>query len=220
MSNAISVECLVAGFATLALVDVGMNVLKLLAVAGGFMIGGLGSGLAFRGAAKLALARQVPRPLMLIVRLLGGVAAGLAVYVWAFGTGGSGFGSGSGLGSGGQGQPVSTLATTNPGADRQTDKANQPGSEVLRVVMLGGDRVSGQRFYLVEGDKDPKNLPDLQERIQARQEDKDKPPLKSIEIIIYEDSVSQEHPAVRDLKRWATQHDLTVTLSEPRGKLP
>jgi len=218
MSNAISVEYLLASLASLAVVDVGMNVLKLLAVAGGFMIGGLGSGLLFRGAARLALARQIPRPMMVIVRLLGGVAAGLAVYVWAFGTGGSGLGSGSALGSGGQGQTVSTLAS-NPSADRQTD-ANQPGSDVLRVVMLGGDRVPGQRFYLVEGDKEPKNLLDLQKVIQARQDEKDKPPLKSIEIVIYEDSVSQEHPAVRDLKRWATQNDLTVTLSEPRGTLP
>ena len=86
--------------------------------------------------------------------------------------------------------------------------------------MLGGDRVPGQRFYLVEGDKEPKNLLDLQKAIQARQDEKDKRPLKSIEIVIYEDSVSQEHPAVRDLKRWATQHDLTVSLSEPRGTLP
>ena len=69
------------------------------------------SGLLFRGAAKLALARQIPRPMMVIVRLLGGVAAGLAVYVWAFGTGGSGLGSGSELGSGDQGQQVSTLAS-------------------------------------------------------------------------------------------------------------
>src|SRR5438105_2829660 len=217
MSNAISVESLLASLAGLAIVDVGMNVLKLLAIAGGFMIGGLGSGLLFRGAAKLALARQIPRPMMVIVRLLGGVAAGLAVYVWAFGPGGSGWGSGPGLGSGGQGQ--NTLAS-NPSADRQTDtgqdKANQPGSDALRVIMLGGNRVPDQRFYLVEGDKEAKNLLDLQKAIQARQDDKDKPPLKSIEIVIYEDSVSQEHPAVRDLKRWATQNDLTVTLSEPR----
>jgi hypothetical protein len=218
MPNVIAAECLFASFATLALVDVGMNVLKLLAIAGGFMIGGLGSGLLFRGAAKLALARQVPRPMMVIVRLLGGVAAGLAVYVWAFGTGGSGLGSGAGLGSGGQGQPVSTLAS-NPSADRQTD-GNQPGSDVLRVVMLGGDRVASPRFYLLEGDKEPRTLPDLQKAIQARQDEKDKPSLKSIEIVIYEDSVAQDHPAVRDLERWARQNDLGVTLSKPRGTLP
>ena len=99
-------------------------------------------------------------------------------------------------------------------------KTNQPGSDALRVVMLGGDRVASQHFYLLEGDKEPRTLRDLQKAIQARQDEKDRPSLKSIEIVIYEDSVAQDHPAVRDLEKWARQNDLGVTLSKPRGTLP
>jgi hypothetical protein len=203
----------------LGMIDLGMQVLKLLAVAGGAAVGWLGSGVLFRLLARMSLGRQVPRPMMFVVRALGAVALGLAVWYWAFGTGGSGFGTGAGLGcAGGQGPGAEVEAPPEPrpleSPPLPAEKAGA-GSDVLRVEMLGGARVQEQRFYVLEGERRPKTFAELREALQARQQDKSKGPLKGVEIVIYEDSVAQDHPAVRDLERWAKQHDLAVRLVFP-----
>jgi hypothetical protein len=92
-----------------------------------------------------------------------------------------------------------------------------PGTGTLRVEMLGGDRVMEERFYLIEGEKEARNLADLRKAIRLRLEDKDKPALKSIELVIYENSVAPDHQAVRDLEKCARQNDLGVSLSKPAG---
>ena len=42
-------------------------------------------------------------------------------------------------------------------------------------------------------------------------------PIKAIEIVIYEDSVSKDHPAVRDLEQWAHLNGLQVSILFPPG---
>src|SRR5262249_19784083 len=91
-------------------------------------------------------------------------------------------------------------------------------SETLRVEMLGGARVEQQRFYLLQGEERPRTLEGLQEVLAERR--KQKPPLRSLEIVIYENSVAAEHPAVKDLEKWAREHDLAVTLTFPKRDLP
>src|SRR6266403_820475 len=86
----------------LAQFDLGMLFLKLLAVAGGGVLGGAGAGLVVKWMASFTFKKQAPRTVVLPARILGCIGAGLAVWLWAFGSGGSGLGFGSGgLGAGG-----------------------------------------------------------------------------------------------------------------------
>lgn len=204
--------------APLAMVDVGLLLLRLLAVAGGGAVGAFGSGLLLRWLGRMAGGRQVPQPIMTFVRILGGITMALVVWMWAFGVGGSGFGTGEGWGLGsGQGTgpksdataPIST-AYSSPDVKKNGAGANQT-SESLHVEMLGGQRVQDERFYLVEGASQPVSLAELRRQIQGHE-----PPYRRLEIVIYEQSVAQDHPAVRELERWAKQHDLTVSLSFPK----
>ena len=207
-----------------AVLDMWMNLLRILAVTGGAAVGAVASGLLLRLLARLSVGRKVPRIPLRIVQLVGGTTLGVAVYVyWGFGPGGFGLGGdGSGLAGKGSGDSLSTEldpARTQPSAPGEAAGAQKslPGADVLRIEMLGGDRVKQDRFYLVEGDKEPRNLVELRNLIRARRETKDKPALERIEIVVYEDSVAPEHPAVRELKKWAEQNRLSVTMSEPAG---
>jgi hypothetical protein len=202
------------------MMDLGILVLKYLAVAGGAAVGGFGCGGLLRLLARMTVRHPVPRPMKLTVQLLGAVACALLVWKLAFGPGGSGWGGGEGFGLGsgsGNGQATTSKAEPlfTPDTKRTPEPIPQPSpaaGEILRIEMLGGERVRQERFYLVEGDREPKTLAELRQTLKARQGDKAKPPLKGIEIVIYENSVAQNHPAVRDLERWARQNDLAVTL--------
>ena len=205
-----------------AVLDMWMNLLRILAVTGGAAVGALASGLLLRLLARLSVGRKVPRIPLRVVQLVGGTTLGVAVY-WSFGPGGFGLGGdGSGLGGKGPGDSLSTeldSARTQPSAPGEAARAQKSlaGADVLHIEMLGGDRVKLDRFYLVEGDKEPRNLAELRNLIRARRDTKDKPALERIEIVVYEDSVAPDHPAVRELKKWAEQNRLSVTMSEPAG---
>src|SRR5439155_8325601 len=134
-----------------------MQILKGLAVAGGAAVGWLGSGLLLQLLVRLSLHRPVPRKLLVPVRALGGLALGLAVWVWAFSSGGLGPGLGGWFGSGqGGGQPPG--AKTEPGpsteatAERETitlqhgapESRPGAGQDSLRIEILGGARVKDE----------------------------------------------------------------------------
>src|SRR5438270_12502161 len=98
----------------LAMIDMGMNLLKILAIAGGAAVGALGSGLLLRLVAKLSLGRKVPRIPLRLVQVFGGATLGVAVY-WAFGPGGSGFGGdGSGFSGKGPGDSLADMDSSRP----------------------------------------------------------------------------------------------------------
>ena len=206
----------------LGIVDVGLNLLKVLAIAGGASVGAVASGLLLRLIAKVSFSRKVPRIPLRVVQILGGTGLGVAVFYWAFGPGGSGFG---GAGEGfGKGQGTSLSDDLDPEKTKQgvgktglVQDMVVPGAAVLRIEMLGGERVKGDRFYVLEGDKEARNLADLEKAIRSRRQDKEKPALERLEIVIYEESVAPDHPAVRDLERWAKQNDLSVSLWKPTG---
>src|SRR5262245_7662100 len=94
----------------LGLPDIGMLLLKWLAVIGGAALGGLLSGLLLQLLGRALFHRAIPKPALKLVRLLGAVALGLLVWFWVFGAGGMGglggsggfwpFGAKSGPGSG------------------------------------------------------------------------------------------------------------------------
>ena len=204
----------------LAVIDVGMNLLKILAVAGGATVGGIGGGLLLRLIAKVSFGRNTPRVPLRIVQALGATGMGVFVYYWAFNSGGSGLG-GAGTTFGGKGQGTSLSADLDAGKTKQdTAKADTlqekppAGTTIVRVEMLGGARVKGDRFYILDGEKEAKNLAELREAVRVQQQ-KDKVTIERIDIVIYEDSVAPDHPAVRDLEKWAKQNNLTVSVWKP-----
>jgi hypothetical protein len=212
------------------MLDLGMQLLKLLAVIGGATVGGLLSGWLFRLVVRLAFRRTVPRPALLLIQFLGAVTLGLFVWYWVVGSGGWGPGGGVFLGHGGGtpgtvGEAKGKAEAPKPKApadEAAKAKAAAPGvtagPEVLRIEMLGGQRVKEGRFYLPEGQQAPQTLAELRQAVAARQ--KQGPALKGIEIIIYEDSVARDHPAVRDLEKWARENDLAVTVTFPKREMP
>jgi hypothetical protein len=144
-----------------------------------------------------------------------GVVCGLAMWLAVTrsgGGGGWGFG-GPGLGGSGSGSGSST-APAATGSSRRQETAR---SDRWRVRMLGGERVRDQRFYVIDQGS-PKTWAELVESLANRE--KEEPPLKSIEIVIYPDSVDRDNPAVQDLVNWAKEHRLQVTLSFPPQEGP
>jgi hypothetical protein len=213
----------------LAMLDLGMQILKVLAVVGGAVVGGWGSGLLFRLLIRLSVQRSVPPRVLMPVRLLGAVALGLAVWVWAFSSGGLGPGLGGWFGSGTGGQLSETKkepgASSQSTAERKADTAERsavqsqsvPGQDTLRIEVLGGARVQQERFYLLEGESQPRTLPEVRKIIQARQHEQDKGLLKGIVILIYGSSVARDHPAVKNLVKWAEENHLSVTFPPTNG---
>jgi hypothetical protein len=207
------------------MLDVGKYLLWFLAIAGGAALGGLISGWVFRLAVKPVVKRPAPLPMVRLIQGLGALAGGLLVWAWLSGPG-SGFGSGFGLGSGsGQGPGTTAASPSTPKTTSESEspptksdkenKASPPGANSLRIVLLGGDRVKDQRFYVLEGRNQPLTLSELQHAIRTRLQDKEQPPLKSLELLIYASSVAKDHPAVLNLVKWAKDNGLALALSFP-----
>jgi hypothetical protein len=225
----------VIGLLVVATFDVGMYVLKLLAVVGGATLGGLGTGWGLRLLVKLSSQRPVPRPVLIPVRILGGIALGFAVWSVAFRTGGSSLGTGGLLGlQGGNGSGAgdkSDLATAARSLTPTWDSAaaaNHPEvpridpdrDSVLRIEMLGGSRVHEERFYLIEGEREPKDLAGLRQAVLERRQQPGRAPLRALEILVYDDSVAKKHSAVRNLEKWAEEQGLAVIAPSTRGDAP
>jgi hypothetical protein len=199
--------------------------IKILAVVGGATVGGLAIGLLVSVLSRFLFSTKMPRPAVMLVRLLGGVACGLAVWLILSTPGGSGlFGGGSSLFGGpgvGTGQGTGKETTTGPtGKGKTTSRDQFPTAregETLRVVMLGGNRVKEERFYRLEGEGEPLTLAALKKAVKERQRNA---AVKGIDIVIYEDSVAKDHPAVRDLENWSRENDLTVSRTSLPGSAP
>jgi pimeloyl-ACP methyl ester carboxylesterase len=215
-----------------SLIDsLGTQVVHVLAVAGGAAVGWVLAGLATRLLGRLVSQRPVPRPALLLVRLLGATALGLAVYLLIFGSGGSGWGiGGAGWGIGGNGKQGKDAATQGPtgreppaSAPRPSARENltPPASDTLRVHIIPSKRYSermDQRFYRIEGETEYRTLPDVAERIeQHRSKD---PALNVVEIITYRNSIAEREGLVTKLVQRLQQPGLTVKTYEVAADAP
>lgn len=204
---------------------------NVLAVAGGFLVGWMLTGfLAWLLERRIIRLRtpygsspvtsQGAPGLRKIARILGGIALAILVALIVFGKGsgwtiGGGGGEGEGKkdanpdGPGGpdKGSPVSTEPERLPPA---TSRTPAPNRERVRITVLGGEAVKDQRFYLLDDDSTPRNFAEARATLAARKESA-KLPL-GIEIqFSAENAISQNHPAVLNLTRWAKENDVTVT---------
>lgn len=187
----------------------------LLAVAGSAALGALGVGATVRLAGRAVGGRKAPQPAVVVVRLLGAVAGGLAAWLWLFGPGGPGWGPGGGGsvfgGAGAAGGTARDAAASTAEQPLPVTGITQtsPASDTVRVTMLGGERVKEERFYEVDGEKKALTFPELIEAIHRKHPGGD---LKTVEIFIYRDSVAEIHLAVRRLIDWAKQNGLAVRM--------
>lgn len=209
----------------LGIPDVGLLLLKGLAVVGAAALGGLLGGLLVQLLVRAFFHGTVPKPALKLIQLLGGLALGLLVWLWVFGEGGTGGMGGSGgywpFGAkGGSGTGTTTIveATTKQKALATAPSSSRP--DFLRVEMLGGDRYKGDdRFYLIEGEKTSRTLAELTDALTALREKK--PGLKKLEIVIFDTgSVAEGHEAVRALQQRARDLDFEVAIFKPGRDAP
>jgi hypothetical protein len=193
----------------LGMLDLNELVVKPLAVAGGALVGGLVVGLVVQLASRSIAPRGVPRWVLVLSRLLGAVAAGLAVYLWIYGAGGTG---GMGGGGGGwwpfgqSGSGVGTTQRSTPNTNTAPpDTTPRKRPDTLEVIMRGGDAAEkDQRFWVLDGEG-PQDWDGITRAIEERK--RQQPELKVIEIVIEPNrSVAHDHPAVVRLMRWAEMH--------------
>jgi hypothetical protein len=214
------------------------TLIRLLAVAGGAALGGIGSGVVTRVLTRLLTTKAVPPSVLRVIRLLGAIALGLITAVLLFGTGGGlggggggwglfgGSGSGEGTGKGGEppaptGRAPSTArdpTTAKETSRGDTGRRERPGTTALRVEVLGDARVEGNRFYRVEGEARLRNLDEVRELVKAGL--KEVPPLKELVVVVYKNSPDEQKYQVVELKRLASDFGLTASVELPPRDAP
>jgi hypothetical protein len=199
----------------LAMFDLQMFLLKVLAVAGGGAIGFFLTGWALKVIGRLLLRKKGEPPAFNMVRSLGMVALGLLVYFWAFGAGGGGFGGAGGWwpfgGAGGTGSdPALSGHAPDDSVTEQVAKAVQKEKadldHALQVRLLGGEEVVDQRFYLVDQGKQAVTWEALVSLLKKKQQED--PRFRVLEIVLYQGSVDRGNPAVTKLENWARDNHL------------
>jgi hypothetical protein len=191
---------------------------KLGAVAAGALTGYMGSGFVVRKSTTALTRKEAPRVVVFPFRVVGGAIGGWLVML-GFGGGlgffGGGEGSGNGPAAGVQSAasvPADTKAVKLPAKPEVA--AVTPQS--LRIRLLGGPRVVGEKFYQIDNAPQAMTLSELQKKISEQKQHG----LKAIEILIYQNSVARNHPAVHSLEDWAGQQGLSVTIPPTKGDLP
>jgi hypothetical protein len=202
--------------------NVGNTVVNGLAVAGGAAVGYFGTWLLTWGLCRATIHKTPPKSVQKLLNVVGAIAGGLIVAALLFKGGGSGWGSGSGWnlfgGSGKDGEQPVNSNPTYPGGPTNPTHPTQPikpdSSPVLRIRMLGGNDVKGDRFYQIVGDATARTLDELKPIVRERmQPPGGQPGIRTVEIIIDPDSVARNHPAVKQLENFARGEDLTVNIS-------
>lgn len=182
-------------------------VVKVLAVVGGGVVGGLGLGLLAQLLMRTFTIGKSPRWSLLTIRLLSGAICAWLVALWLFGGGGSGVGGTGGWGFGSASSKGEDAKAIETGKKGDNGKEAPPG-ETLRIEVLGNAALSAsdrqaERWYRIETTTDSHLLTfaGVKEAIEKRQQDQ--PPLRRIEIVLYKDSPDEHVPIVNQLRTWA-----------------
>jgi hypothetical protein len=192
----------------------GQWLLRILAVAGGAAVGGVGIGLITQGLSRLLTTRPIPRVPLRIVRILGAIVCGWIVALLLFGGGLGGLGGGGGWSFGGSGgggtgkeQPRTTAGTGETG--RESGKAGPGGGLTLRVEVLP----EYPAVYRVQTPGGPRRFKFDELTAYLLEEKKATPPLSGIEVS--EESSDPNAPAVLHLTEWARKNGLNA-VTPPR----
>ncbi len=187
-------------------------VVKGLAVGGGFLVGYfLGAVIAW-ALDRWVFAQKAPLQLKKAVALVMGIAVAVLLAMILFGEGGNGM-----FGRGGEGQqkgstPDEGKKTLNLPKEEKKPETPQPKIPPkptpgdIHITILGGsevtpDRKDEGRFFLVEGDPDPKSLPQLKDAVAGRQQAN--PKAEPVLIFRFKGAVlSPSHPEIKRLTAW------------------
>jgi len=193
--------------------------INLVAIAGGYIIGGQ-----FVKHFAIFLCRSItkkvpPRPVAKLIGVVGGILVAILVALLVFGNGlGIGIGSPSGDGTGTTNtgtQPLNPYkgAPSDEKSDPKAvepvvkDKEEKPAPLTERVIVLGDNDVFN-RYYRVEGRTGRMNLEELGTHLRERMLDT-KRPLTGVTILVYKNSA---YTAAQRLEGWATKQKLDVEL--------
>jgi hypothetical protein len=148
--------------------------ISVLAVAGGFLIGYLATGVLAHVVNKFTLRKQSPGRLVRFLKMAGGTAAAIAIYLMLSGEGGFGFG-GKGGGNSQSKNEGKSDAATNPNKDtpdkskttdvKQKTKDEEVRGTPLSVYILGVDASNG-RFFRFEDEAQPLTDEEIIQRIE------------------------------------------------------
>ncbi|MFO0936238.1 MAG: hypothetical protein U0798_06960 [Gemmataceae bacterium] len=198
----------------------GQLVVNCLAVGGGYLIGWFLVALLTGGFDRFVIRRKSPAKLHSASRNTGGLALAVlvAIIVFGHGQGWTLFGGG-GPGSDNGTSSVKTVVDT--GENKKETKPDSvpisikelpPIDERIRVLILGGDEVKAERFYIVEDAAGPKTFAEAMASIIAK---RDAAAGKRVGVEIRfsaKNALPQDHPAVTRLARWIrTEANLSVT---------
>jgi hypothetical protein len=187
-------------------------VVKVLAVVGGGVLGGLGLGLLAQLLARAFTTKKLPRWPRLVVQLLGGGICAWLVALWLFGGGGGGIGGtgGWGFGSGpgkGDGEKTTEVARKDSDSTKTSGEAVVPAADTLRIEVLGRavlpkEDIDMQRWYRIDTEEKPRlmTFAEVKETVNGRQ--KKQPPLRRIAIVLYNDSPAEDVAVVSQLVAW------------------
>jgi hypothetical protein len=147
------------------------TVIMVLAVAGGFLIGFLLTGIVGKILGKFVFKRESSERFARFVRFLGGVAGAILVYYLLQGEGGLGLGGrgGGDTSNANKDSPKQTTPKKETPKDEQPkprDKSEEAGDEVI-ITVLRSDSPA-KKFYLLDSEAQPITLDDLLGKIDAR----------------------------------------------------
>jgi hypothetical protein len=200
---------------------------KPLAVVGGAALGGFGVAFLVQVIVRGWTRQEMPRWALMTLRVLVGVVSGWLVALWVFSGGGGGGGDGDGGGGGGGDKPV---LVSKDKTDEQPRKVDDWTRDVntLYVEVLGEETLrkidpkwDPERRYRVRTESAPKllTLAEVQDYIKKRLDEK--PTLKAITIVWYNNSPSPETDWIAKLKEWAEvlkvpDSEQRIAVSTPR----
>lgn len=205
--------------------DLGYVVIKVLAVAGGVLVGAVGSGLLLQLLVRLSTTARPPRWAVRVVRVVGGVIVGWLVFLFVFGySGGAGGGlfGGGGPGTGKGGGTGMTASAGPTGKEGPTARESARSTEgrkerTLRVEVLVDPRGNGTGFR-VAGRQGLLSLAELQSYIQQRREGPTG--VKRLEIVLYRNSPDRDSGPVKELLAWCNREGLETSIDTPAGDAP
>ncbi len=186
---------------------------RILAVVGGAAVAGFGLPWLVQMAVRGWTGQQVPRWIMMTLRVVtGGLSAWLVALWLAAGGGGGlggpgGFGFGTGTNSEEHKNPDTTKTEEKKDKREEAQNVNTLYVEILSTETLkkkfGNNKADMDRIYRIQPADGPQYLTLKQVEDYIKQRAADDPPLKNLVLVSYTDGPSRNSGPVSQLEDWA-----------------
>ncbi|HYV38474.1 MAG TPA: hypothetical protein VE988_22510 [Gemmataceae bacterium] len=184
--------------------------LRLIAAAGGFVVGYLVAGPVAAGLVRAAFHKPIPRSLGTCAKLGGGLLLAAIVFIYmpigsgGGGGGGTGGGTGSGKGPFKGGTGNGATAAPGKGSSESGTGKDKPAntSEILVIEMLGPTTAEGDKFYLLHRKGPAVNFEGVEAYWKMHREQ-----WSRVEVVLTRTSTSENDPAVVRLRQMVLNSD-------------